>query len=155
VQLAVDTFGRLDVLVNNAGYGLIAPFKQISAEAFQAVVDTCFYGVVYATRAAITVMRKQKSGHIFQVSSIGGRLAYGGNTPYHITRPAPTDSTRRAGSARMLRVGATPTARPAAPHPHERCDDARNAGSGRQPRRRSARRRSTIRTARRLAPPNC
>src|SRR5258708_20315592 len=51
VQLAVDTFGRLDVLVNNAGYGLIAPFEQISAEDFQAVLDTCLYGLVYTTRA--------------------------------------------------------------------------------------------------------
>src|SRR5882762_3036354 len=86
VQLAVDTFGRLDVLVNNAGYGQIAPFEQISAEDFQAIVDTCFYGVVYSTRAAIPVMRKQKSGHIFQVSSVGGRIAYGGNTPYHAAK---------------------------------------------------------------------
>ena len=86
VGLAVNTFGRLDVLVNNAGYGLIAPFEQISAEDFQAVVDTCFYGVVYATRAAIPVMRKQKSGHIFQVSSVGGRIAYAGNTPYHAAK---------------------------------------------------------------------
>src|ERR1700730_6852281 len=86
VGLAVDTFGRLDVLVNNAGYGLIAPFEQISAEDFQSIVDTCFYGVVYTTRAAMPVMREQKSGHIFQVSSVGGRIAYGGNTPYHAAK---------------------------------------------------------------------
>src|SRR5258708_8424583 len=86
VQLAVDSFSRLDILVNNAGYGQFAPFEQMSAEDFQAVVDTCFYGVVYTTRAAIPVMRKQKSGHIFQVSSVGGRLAVPGNTPYHAAK---------------------------------------------------------------------
>src|SRR5580658_6974244 len=86
VQLAVDTFGRLDVLVNNAGYGQLAPFEQMSAADFQAVVDTCLYGVVYTTRAAIPVMRRQKSGTIFQVSSIGGRLAIPGNTAYHAAK---------------------------------------------------------------------
>ncbi|MEI9980931.1 MAG: SDR family NAD(P)-dependent oxidoreductase [Edaphobacter sp.] len=86
VQAALDTFGRLDVLVNNAGYGQFAPFEQMSAEDFKAVVDTCFYGVVFTTRAAVPVMRKQKSGYIFQVSSVGGRMAIAGNTPYHAAK---------------------------------------------------------------------
>jgi NAD(P)-dependent dehydrogenase (short-subunit alcohol dehydrogenase family) len=60
--------------------------EQMSAEDFQAIVDTCFYGVVYTTRAAVPVMRKQKSGHIFQVSSTGGRRAVPGNTPYHAAK---------------------------------------------------------------------
>jgi NAD(P)-dependent dehydrogenase (short-subunit alcohol dehydrogenase family) len=86
VQLAVHTFGRLDVVVNNAVYSQCAPFEQMSAEDFKAVVDTCLYGVVYTTRAAIPLMRKQKSGYIFQVSSIGGRMAFAGNTAYHAAK---------------------------------------------------------------------
>jgi NAD(P)-dependent dehydrogenase (short-subunit alcohol dehydrogenase family) len=86
VQLAVDAFGRLDVLVNNAGYGQFAPFEQMSAEDFQAVVDTCFWGVIHSTRAAVPVMRRQKSGYIFQVSSVGGRFAIAGNSPYHAAK---------------------------------------------------------------------
>src|SRR5260370_24852427 len=58
----------------------------MSAEDFQAMMDTCFSGVVYTTRAAVPVMRKQKSGHIFQVSSVGGRHAVPGNTPYHAAK---------------------------------------------------------------------
>ena len=75
VQAAVDAFGRLDVAVNNAGYGEFAPFEQLSSERFKALIDTNFYGVVNVTRAALPIMRKQKSGCILQISSVGGRFA--------------------------------------------------------------------------------
>src|ERR1700690_2681386 len=86
VQVALDAFGRLDVVVNNAGFGDIAPFEQLSSERFKAVIDTNFYGVVYVTRAALPIMRKQKSGCILQISSVGGRLARPGSTPYHAAK---------------------------------------------------------------------
>ena len=86
VATALAKYGRLDVLVNNAGYGYIAPFEQMSSEQFRDVVETCLFGVVYTTRAALPVMRKQKSGHIFQVSSVGGRMAMPGNSPYHAAK---------------------------------------------------------------------
>ncbi len=86
VELALSSFGRLDVLVNNAGYGHFAPFEQMTQEDFQGVIDTCFWGVVYTTRAAVPVMRKQRGGHIFQISSIGGRFAFPCNSPYHAAK---------------------------------------------------------------------
>jgi NAD(P)-dependent dehydrogenase (short-subunit alcohol dehydrogenase family) len=86
VQTAVDKYGRLDVLVNNAGYGFMAPFEQITSGQFRDVVETCLFGVVYTTQAAIPVMRQQRSGHIFQISSIGGRIAFPGNSPYHAAK---------------------------------------------------------------------
>ena len=83
---AVDVYERLDVLVNNAGYQYNAPFEQITPERFRDVIETCLFGMVYTTRAAVPVMRRQKCGHIFQVSSIGGRVTIPGNSPYHAAK---------------------------------------------------------------------
>ncbi|PTX94333.1 SDR family NAD(P)-dependent oxidoreductase [Opitutus sp. ER46] len=86
VQLARSAFGRLDVVVNNAGYGDTSPFEQMSAPRFAAVIDTNLFGVVNVTRAALPIMRQQRSGCILQISSVGGRLSSPGNAAYHAAK---------------------------------------------------------------------
>jgi NAD(P)-dependent dehydrogenase (short-subunit alcohol dehydrogenase family) len=86
VARAVAVFGRLDVLVNNAGYGDTAPFEQVSSERFRALIETNFFGVVSTTRAVLPIMRKQRSGCILQISSVGGRLATPGGAAYHAAK---------------------------------------------------------------------
>ncbi len=86
VERAMSTYGRLDVLVNNAGYQINVPFEQIPSEQFRDVVETCLFGVVNTTRAALPIMRTQQFGYIFQISSIGGRVTIPGNSPYHAAK---------------------------------------------------------------------
>jgi NAD(P)-dependent dehydrogenase (short-subunit alcohol dehydrogenase family) len=82
VAETVAAFGRLDVLVNNAGYADVASFEDMSEDAFRAQIDANFYGVVNVTRAALKVLRAQGGGHIIQVSSVGGRMASIGLSAY-------------------------------------------------------------------------
>ena len=86
VAAGVKQFGRIDILVNNAGYGDLAAFEDMSEDMFRAQIDTNFYGVVNVTRAVLPVLRAQRSGHIFQVSSIGGRSASVGLTAYQAAK---------------------------------------------------------------------
>lgn len=86
VRAAVESFGRLDVLVNNAGYGDRRPFEQVPSDEFRRLVDTVFFGVVYMTRAALPVMRRQRRGHVIQISSLGGRTAWPGNAAYYAAK---------------------------------------------------------------------
>lgn len=78
VKLAVDAFGSLDVVVNNAGYAIFASIEDMPDGVFRAQIEANLFGVVNITRAALPVLRKQRSGHFIQFSSIGGRV---GGTP--------------------------------------------------------------------------
>jgi NAD(P)-dependent dehydrogenase (short-subunit alcohol dehydrogenase family) len=64
VNMAVSRFGRLDVLVNNAGYGTVSPIEDTSIEEFRAQIETNLLGTIFTTRAAIPIMREQRAGHI-------------------------------------------------------------------------------------------
>jgi len=74
VEIAVEAFGGLDVVVNNAGYADSAAIEDMTEGSFRAQLETDLFGVFHVTRAALPVFRRQRSGHFLQISSIGGRV---------------------------------------------------------------------------------
>lgn len=97
VNSTVDRFGRLDVMVNNAGRGLRARVHETTDEQMRAIFDVNFHGVFHGCKAAAPVMMRQRSGHIFNVSSVIGKRGSPFNGAYCATKFAVaglTDSLR-------------------------------------------------------------
>ena len=86
VNRAHDHFGRLDVVVNNAGFGLFGTVEEVSEAQARAQIETNLFGALWVTKAALPLMRAQGSGHIIQVSSIGGVNAFPLLGLYHASK---------------------------------------------------------------------
>jgi NAD(P)-dependent dehydrogenase (short-subunit alcohol dehydrogenase family) len=86
VDAAVSRFGRIDYLLNNAGYGIVGAVEETSDAELRAVMDTNFFGAVAVTRAVLPVMRAQRSGAIVNVSSMGGQMSMGGFSAYSASK---------------------------------------------------------------------
>jgi NAD(P)-dependent dehydrogenase (short-subunit alcohol dehydrogenase family) len=104
VSAAVRRFGRIDVLVNNAGYGQLGAFEETSPEAIEQQFDTNVFGVFRVTRAVLPFMRIQRSGHIITISSMAGLVGLDGGSVYCASKFA-IAGWSEAMSAELKRFG--------------------------------------------------
>ncbi len=86
VKHAAEHFGRLDVVINNAGYGHFGMIEELTEDEVRAQLETNLFGALWITQAALPIMRPQGSGHIIQVSSIGGISAFPTVGAYHASK---------------------------------------------------------------------
>ena len=86
VDAAVKRFGRIDVLVNNAGYSLLGNFEEMTVEQMERQFAPNFWGVVHVMRAVLPVMRRQRAGHVINISSVAGVVGQGACSAYGATK---------------------------------------------------------------------
>jgi NAD(P)-dependent dehydrogenase (short-subunit alcohol dehydrogenase family) len=86
VRRAHDTFGRIDIAINNAGYGQFGTVEEVSEAQIRAQFETNVFGALWVTKAVVPIMREQRSGHIIQISSIGGVVAGPNLGMYHASK---------------------------------------------------------------------
>jgi NAD(P)-dependent dehydrogenase (short-subunit alcohol dehydrogenase family) len=86
VKQAHQRFGRIDVAINNAGYGLFGAIEEVSEQEARAQIETNLFGALWVTQAVLPIMRAQQSGHIIQISSVGGIFAVPTVGLYHASK---------------------------------------------------------------------
>jgi NAD(P)-dependent dehydrogenase (short-subunit alcohol dehydrogenase family) len=86
VKSAHERFGRLDVVINNAGYGLFGTVEEITEQQLRDQLETNLFGVFHVTQAVLPILREQGSGHIIQISTIGGIAAFPSLGGYHASK---------------------------------------------------------------------
>jgi NAD(P)-dependent dehydrogenase (short-subunit alcohol dehydrogenase family) len=86
VQAAVARFGRIDVLINNAGYGVVGALEETPDAELRALMETNFFGAMAVTRAALPLLRAQGGGAIVNMSSLGGQLSFAGFSAYSASK---------------------------------------------------------------------
>jgi len=86
VEAAITRFGRIDVLINNAGYGIVGAVEETPENELRAQMETNFFGAVGVTQAVLPVLRQQNSGAIVNISSLGGQLSFAGFGAYSASK---------------------------------------------------------------------
>lgn len=86
VSAAIARFGRIDVLINNAGYGIVGAFEETPDSELREQMETNFFGAMNVTRAALPALRAQRSGAIVNISSLGGQLSFAGFSAYSASK---------------------------------------------------------------------
>ena len=104
VSQAIKKFGRIDVLLNNAGYGLLGAVEEASNTEVQRVFNTNVFGLLNVTRAVLPHMRRQHSGHVINISSVGGYAGYPGWGVYGATKFA-VEGLSEAMTAELAPIG--------------------------------------------------
>ena len=106
-KAAVDKFGRIDVLVNNAGYGYQSSVEEGDEDEIRAQFDANVFGLFAMTRAVLPVMRKQKAGHIINITSVAGVIGFAGSAYYAALQSTRSKAGRMAWPRRSSRSAST------------------------------------------------